>query len=148
MFRKAVFALGIVTTCTLAFGCSGSSGAKPLEGKDAESKAKNLATVAPADSLYKDFIADKYALADAFEEGDEAKMKEVVERMKATAKKLEDLKLSDDEMKKLKEKYKEEFEKAELRMVQAAYKRTAPPGAFLPGMYKKIGPDTPLTPGK
>jgi hypothetical protein len=97
-----------------------------------------------ADGLVKDLIADQYAYADAMDAGDEVKMKECEERMKATTKKFDDLKLSEDEKKKLKEKYKEELEKANMRMYQATVKKMAP-GAFPPGTYIPISPDTPIS---
>src|SRR5262245_17875236 len=86
-----------------------------------------------ADGLVKDMISDMNALADAIEKGDEAKVKEAEERMKATTKKLDDLKLSDDEKKKLMEKHKPELEKAGKRMAEAMFKKMGQ-GMGLPGL--------------
>src|SRR5262245_31033895 len=77
-----------------------------------------------ADSLMKDMISDMNALADAVEKNEsEAKVKEIQDRMQATTKKLDDLKLSDDDKKKLIEKHKAELEKAGQRMAGAMAKK-------------------------
>ena len=84
------------------------------------------------DALVKDMIADMNAIADAMEKGDEAKVKEIEERMKATTKKLDDLKLSEDEKKKLMERHKDEMDKAGQRMFAAMAKKMGAAG--LPGL--------------
>jgi hypothetical protein len=89
-------------------------------------------------------------LADAMEKGDMAKAKEITERMQAIQKKYDDLKLSDDEKKKLQEKYKDEMEKAGLRMGKAmGLPGLTPPGlgGGLPGLTPPGGATNPA-PGK
>jgi hypothetical protein len=74
------------------------------------------------DSLIKDQISLMNDMADALEKGDEAKAKSIAEKMKEVDKKLEALKLSEDDKKKLGEKYKDELTKAAMRMLQAQMK--------------------------
>jgi hypothetical protein len=74
------------------------------------------------------------------EKGDEDKAKEVGERMQTLQKKFDDLKLSEDEKKKLMEKHKAEMEKAGQRMAQVMFKKGGAigipglaPGGGMPG---------------
>jgi len=76
-----------------------------------------------ADSLIKEQIKLMNDLADAIEKDDEAKAKDIQEKIKENGKKLDDLKLSDDEKKKLEEKYKGDVEKAMKRVMEAAMKK-------------------------
>jgi hypothetical protein len=105
-----------------------------------------------ADGLVKDMISDMNALADAMEKGDEGKVKECEERMKATQKKLDDLKLSEDEKKKLMEKHKGPMEEAGKRMMAAMMKKMGGamgmPGLAPPGIPGVTPPGGVTAPGK
>ncbi len=94
-----------------------------------------LAGCGGPDSLIKEQIADMNALADAMEKGEsEEKIKELSKKMEATGKKLEDLKLSEEDKKKLIEKHKAEFEKAGSRMMAAMMKKMVGGMGGVPGM--------------
>jgi hypothetical protein len=84
-----------------------------------------------ADSLMKDMIADMNALADLLEKGDEARINDAKKRLEETGKKLDALKLSEEDKKKLQEKYKPEMEKAASRMMGGMMKQM---GKGLPGL--------------
>jgi hypothetical protein len=64
------------------------------------------------------------ALSDALEKNDKAKFDEAVKKMEEANKKLEALKLSEEDKKKLGEKYKGDFEKASKRLTEAFAKTT------------------------
>jgi hypothetical protein len=97
-----------------------------------------------ADGVVKDQIQAMNDFADAMEKGDEAKAKELGEKVQALQKKFDDLKLSDDEKKKLFEKHKGEMEKAGQRMAQAMFKKMGGaigmPGLAPPGVGGGVSP--------
>ncbi len=73
------------------------------------------------DSLIQEQIKDMNQLAEALEtKASQDKINELKKKMEETSKKLEDLKLSDDEKKKLMEKHMDEFTKASTRLVKAS----------------------------
>src|SRR5262249_13834562 len=83
-----------------------------------------------ADSLVKDQIKNMNNMADALEQCDQAKFKElekngkdIEKKGKDLDKKLEELKLSDEEKKKLLEKHKDELGAALGRIMQATMKK-------------------------
>jgi hypothetical protein len=91
------------------------------------------------DSLVKEQIAGINDLADAIEKGEpESKLTDIKKRMEDTSKKLEALKMSDDEKKKLIEKHKDELLKATERMVKAMMSKSKDFGSLfgggIPGM--------------
>jgi hypothetical protein len=95
-----------------------------------------------ADGLVKDEIKYMNEMADAIEKKDEAKTKELKAKLEETEKKLNELKLSDDDKKKLIEANKDELTKATQRVVEATMK-----GAF-GDIGKGFGvPNMPAVPG-
>ena len=91
---------------------------------------------ASADSLVKEQIQGMNDLAEALEtKAPEAKVKELQKNLEETGKKLEALKLSDDEKKKLFEQHKEELMKATTRLAQAGMNKAFGDfGKGFPGM--------------
>jgi hypothetical protein len=75
-----------------------------------------------ADSLMKAQIKVCYDQADAIENSDLAKFQELENKRKEINKEMADLKLSDEETKKLREKYKDEFKAAARRIFEATWK--------------------------
>jgi hypothetical protein len=76
---------------------------------------------ASADSLMNDQVKAMNEMADALEKkAPESTVSEIQTRMKNTNEKLEALKLSDDEKKKLLERHKDELTKATTRVAQAS----------------------------
>jgi hypothetical protein len=110
---------------------------KKLEGKEGLARVAGRFASFGADRLMKDTIALLNQMADAIEKKDEAKVKELQKKIEANGKKLEDLKLSADEKKKLEEKYKEDFAKAVAKVLEAGLKAGIPPD---PKKDKKDGP--------
>lgn len=74
------------------------------------------------DGLMKELIAGLNDMAASIEKKEPAeKQKAAAERVKATSEKLDKLKLSDEEKKKLVEKYKPQLEEAMKRLMTAAF---------------------------
>lgn len=97
------------------------------------------------DSLVKEQIAGMNEMADALEKNEpESKLTDIKNRLEATGKKMEALKLSDDEKKKLLEKHKDELMNATSRMFQAMMKRSKDLGSLFGGKM----PGMPPAPGK
>ena len=89
------------------------------------------------DSLMKDQISYMNDLADALEKNQpESKLTDIKNRMDTNGKKIEALKMSDEEKKKLFEKHKDELMKATQRLLQAMMKSKEFGGLFdkFPGM--------------
>jgi hypothetical protein len=76
-----------------------------------------------ADSLMKQQIQLMNDMADAIEKGDESKAKELESKAKELEEKMKALNLSDEDKKKLAEKYKADLEKAMGRLMGAALKK-------------------------
>jgi hypothetical protein len=97
-----------------------------------------------ADSLVKDQIRLTNELADALEKKDEAKIKDLTQKLEDTGKKLDALNLSHDEKKKLAERYKDDLQKAGMRMAKAGMNRAMgelgnlPQGADLLWAFKNV----------
>jgi hypothetical protein len=98
-----------------------------------------------ADSLVRDQIRTMNDLADAIEKKDDARAKDLQEKLKATEKKLQELKLSDEQKKELISHHQEEIQKAVQRLTQAAMKRTLGEGGK---MFGGPFPGIPAGPGK
>jgi hypothetical protein len=80
---------------------------------------------ANADSLIKEQIKAMNDLAEALEtKAPEAKVNEVQKKLEVTDKKLQALKLSDDEKKQLTERHKDEMTKASMRLAKAGMNKT------------------------
>jgi len=92
-----------------------------------------------ADGLIQQQIKLMNEMADAMENKDEAKLKDIESRMKTIGKQMEELKLSDADKKALEEKHKDAMMKAAGRMFSAAMKGGLPgvPGGGLPGLPEK-----------
>ena len=90
---------------------------------------------ANADSLVKEEIKTMNDLAEALEnKAPEAKVTELQKKLEETNKKLEALKLSDDEKKKLGEQHKDELTKAGMRMAKAGMNKAMGEfGKMMPG---------------
>ena len=71
------------------------------------------------DTLMKEQIKEMNDMADALENNQPEKVKEVEKRIEATNKKVEKLSLSDDETKQLAERHKDELTKATVRLQKA-----------------------------
>ncbi len=85
-----------------------------------------------ADGLVQEQIKDMNDLAQAIEtNAPDATLKDLQQKMQDTGKKLDDLKLSDDDKKKLIEAHKDEITKASTRLVKAMMGKA---GRQLPGM--------------
>jgi predicted Holliday junction resolvase-like endonuclease len=85
-----------------------------------------------ADGLMSDMIRCMNDMADAMEKkAPEEKLTEIKTRMENIGKKLDALKLSEDEKKKLLEKHKDAMEKAAKRITDATMKNM---GGLIPGM--------------
>jgi hypothetical protein len=105
---------------------------------------------ASADSLMKDQIKLMNELADAMESNAaESKLADIKKRMDENSKKLDGLKLSEEDKKRLLEKHKDEFAKATGRLMQAAVKQMGKGmgDLKLPGMQGGNVP-APPAPGK
>ncbi|HEY2783884.1 MAG TPA: hypothetical protein VGJ05_02825 [Fimbriiglobus sp.] len=108
------------------------------------------------DSLVKELIGDMNAIADAMEKKESKEtIEKLMDKMNATKKKFDDLKLSDDEKKKLMEKHKDEIEKATKRMMSAMMNGTFNNMGGMPGMPMmpnfggaKVTNPAPTAPGK
>ncbi len=89
-----------------------------------------------ADGLMQEMIGEMNDLAAAAESNaPDSKIKEIQDKMTETGKKLDALKLTDDEKKKLTEKYQEPMQKAADRMLKAMMaKGMKDMGGALPGM--------------
>ena len=79
-----------------------------------------------ADNLITEQIAILNQMADALEKGDKAKAKELDEKGKDVAKRLDALKLSDEEKAKVMEKHKDALAKAFGRCLEASMKNAMP----------------------
>ncbi len=100
-----------------------------------------------ADGLMQEMINNMNDLAQGYESNaPDAKLKELQAKLDDTGKKLDALKLSDDDKKKLMEKYKDPMQKAGQRMVTAMMaKGMKDMGSQLPGMPAM--PPMPALPG-
>jgi hypothetical protein len=101
MIRRA-FYLTVATVWAVTAGCGGGG----------------------PESLYKAQIDEMNEYADAVEKGDTAEVREVEARMESTKKKIAELRLSEADQKAFREKYWNEFLKAEKRMWTAQRKQT------------------------
>ena len=102
MKKMMIFGALSLSLCLLS-GCGGASG---------------------PDGLMQEQIDSMNELADAIESGaDKSKIEAIQKQMKETEKKLDALKLSDAEKKKLVEKYKDKIAEATGRMMGAALKK-------------------------
>jgi hypothetical protein len=112
-----------------------------------------------ADSLVKDEIKCMNELADAFEKKDDARAKELQTKLEETDKKLQALKLSDEQKKQLISRHQEELQKASTRLAQAGMNRALGdvgkmfggqlpglPGGQLPGLPANPGANVPVGP--
>jgi len=98
--RKSIILAGMLFLACGAVGCGGS-----------------------ADSLLKKQFKYMNEWAEAVEKNDDSRAKEATKNMEETAKKLEALKLSEEEKKKLVKRHQDEFQKANTRVEQAAMNR-------------------------
>jgi hypothetical protein len=88
-----------------------------------------------ADSLIKEEIKNMNAMADAMEKKDDAKLKDCQTKLEETNKKLQALKLSDQEKKQLLERHQDELQKATMRVVQASMSRMGDLGKMFGGKF-------------
>lgn len=94
-----------------------------------------------SDSLMRDMIADVNNLAESIEKKEpKEKQEKIAERLKGLGEQMKQVKMSDDEKKKLQEKYKDDMGKAFSRLMQAQMK------VAMEGMGGKGGPMAPPMP--
>jgi hypothetical protein len=93
------------------------------------------------DSLVQEEIKDMNALADAMEQKDDARVKEMQKKLEATGKRLRELMLSGEATKKLLDRHNDEFQKALARLNQAGTNRAI--GGQAPGSPGVQGPKMP-----